>query len=93
MAESDSTTGDLPRSVEVSVTPAESVSDAVVMAISDETSTPVEECEPLYDAVNPDALDALCSSFSGDGAVSFAYNGYDVTVTDEETIVLRPRVE
>ena len=48
---------------------------------------------PLYDAVDPDALDSLFRSSSGDnpraaGAMQFTYCGYDVRVEADGTIVI-----
>ena len=54
------------------------LSSAVVEAVaSAEGVEPFDLSEPLYDAINPDALDAL---FAGnDGRVTFEYHGYRVT--------------
>ncbi|WP_126662714.1 HalOD1 output domain-containing protein [Haloterrigena salifodinae] len=48
---------------------------------------------PLYDAVDPDALDSLFQSSSTDGpqttgAVQFTYYGYDVRVDADGDIVV-----
>lgn len=32
------------------------------MAVAQRKGTPVEELRPLYDVVDPDALDALCTA-------------------------------
>ncbi|WP_435175994.1 HalOD1 output domain-containing protein [Halorussus sp. AFM4] len=65
----------------------ESLSAAVVRAVaavSDRSSAgdPREALDPLYDSVDPDALDALFrhADDSQTGAVEFAYCGYEVTV-------------
>jgi hypothetical protein len=43
---------------------------------------PAELPEPLYEAIDPDALDALFEGHnSSNGVVTFSYCGYDVTVT------------
>ncbi|QCS43032.1 HalOD1 output domain-containing protein [Natrinema versiforme] len=58
----------------------------VVEAVADrEGVAPMELQPPLYDAVDPEALNALVSSADGDTdtgtvRVSFEYNGYDITV-------------
>lgn len=39
----------------------ESPSEGVVLAVSAVVGRPPDELDPLYDAVDPDALDALCS--------------------------------
>lgn len=66
----------------------ESLSEAVVRAVaavSDRNTAgedPDDRLDPLYDAVDPDALDALFRRVddSRTGAVEFAYCGYRVTV-------------
>lgn len=61
-------------------------SDAVVEAVATSEDVPSTHLDPpLYDAVDPDALDALFESrATDDGVVSvgFAYGGYAVTVHD-----------
>jgi hypothetical protein len=53
----------------------------------DETDLP-----PLYDAVDPDALDALLGSVRTDGpdevSVGFEYAGYTVVVSEDGAISL-----
>lgn len=52
------------------------------------------ELDPLYEAIEPDALDALFAPL-GDrraaGAVSFTYCGYRVTVESEESVTVAAR--
>lgn len=63
-----------------------SVSTAVVEAVSDVTETPPVQLNPLYNAVNPDALDLLFKpTHSGaprenEGEITFTYNECRVTV-------------
>ncbi|WP_265108966.1 HalOD1 output domain-containing protein [Halosolutus halophilus] len=44
------------------------------------------DLEPLYSAIDPDALDALCRSGSGFDSIEFTYGGHGVTIaaTDGE---------
>ncbi|MFC4549025.1 MULTISPECIES: HalOD1 output domain-containing protein [Halorussus] len=81
----------------------ETVADAVLSAvreISGRPSAPRSEdvatdgesrcLPPLFDAVNPDALDGLCSGSSDrDVEVSFPYAGYEVSVTGTNTVSVR----
>lgn len=71
-------------------TPARTVVDVVAVA----TNTPPENLVPLYEAVDPDALNRLLEH-SSDGSpgptVSFQYAGCDVTVRVNGTIVATPR--
>lgn len=62
----------------------ESLSTAVVQTLADAEGVDPLELDPLYNTLDPDALDKLFSS-TGDsepqGSVRFTTNGYEVTVT------------
>ncbi len=63
----------------------EAVSRAVIAATSDATGRDVTELQPLFRAVDPDALDALLAPRSaerggGPLGIAFAYGGCRVTV-------------
>jgi len=69
--------------------PEQTVSEAVLTAVAEREG--VEETEldtPLYDAIDPDALDALFQNRRGH--VSFQYAGYLVTVDHDRNITLTP---
>jgi len=54
---------------------------AVVRAIAAATGRPARELSPLYDSIDPDALDALCEHArrrSASTGLSFAHAGVDV---------------
>ncbi|MBO4247640.1 hypothetical protein IL252_07400 [Halomicrobium sp. IBSBa] len=55
-------------------------STAIVEAVSTSADTPAVELPPLYEVVDPDALDALFADGQTFGVVTFEYAGYDVTV-------------
>ncbi|SNZ17036.1 hypothetical protein SAMN06269185_2860 [Natronoarchaeum philippinense] len=57
---------------------AQSASSRVVSAVAAETDRDQSQMPPLYDAVDPDALDALLDRPST--AITFRYAGRDVTV-------------
>jgi hypothetical protein len=64
-------------------------SQAVVEAVADHRGVAVEELrDPLYDVVDPDALDDLFRD--GTGRVAFEYLGYDVTVRHDGTVDVFP---
>lgn len=66
-------------------TPSEAVVDAVA-AISDAEPASLE---PLYEAIDPDAIDALCTSGdAAEPAVSFEYSGYAITIEGSERVVV-----
>ena len=68
----------------------EPLSQVVVEAVaSAEGVDPLDLEVPLYDAVDPDALDALFESGGAvDGRVEFEYYGYDVTATGDGRVTL-----
>lgn len=69
----------------------ESVTEAVVSAVAEAKKSDPLSLDPLYDAVDPDALDALFESdrvAPGDSQrrVSFTYCGCEVTVTSTSDV-------
>lgn len=70
-----------------------SPSQAVVESVAArEGVDPTELSGRLYDAVDPDALDALFGTREGtrfDGRVVFDYHGYEVTVLGPDEVELR----
>jgi len=64
-------------------TDAETVSAAVVAAVGSVAGKSATELPPLYDAVDPDALDALFDRANGDGqlrTVAFSFDGHRVVL-------------
>lgn len=72
-------------------TPSEAVVEAVAAVLE---TDPVDGLEPLYEAVDPDALDSLFESTAernrDGGLVSFAYGGVVVTLYADRRIVVAP---
>lgn len=64
--------------------PDESVSEAVVWATANRSDRSLVDdgnmLPPLYEAIDPDALDALFSASGADPTIEFLYAGYRVTV-------------
>ncbi len=79
--------------------PGESVSVAVVEAVATASGrSPVPDgsgadpLPPLYDAVEPDAIDALFGADSQfDGCLRFTYGGYRVVLEGDGTITVAAR--
>ena len=73
----------------------ENPSLAVVRAVAEASGEDPTEMEPLYRAIDPDALDALCSSPewspSNEVAVTFPYNGYVVEVSGDGDVSVTSR--
>lgn len=66
---------------------AESVCELIVHEVADrEGIEPWTVAEPLYDSINPEALETLFRGSSG--RVTFEYMGYVVTVTHEHEVVI-----
>lgn len=61
-------------------------STAIVKTVSSRTGQPVTELPPLYEVIDPDALDVLFSGRETLGVVTFEYAGHDVTVRADQTI-------
>jgi hypothetical protein len=69
---------------EVTARPAAAVVEAVATA---EGWAPADVPEPLYESVDPDALEALVASVDR-GRITFTYLGYEVTVDADGTVTL-----
>lgn len=71
----------------------EPASDAVVQAVASATNRESLELPPIYDAIDPDGLDALFAATdeaTREGiTISFAYAGCDVAVDASEVRVRR----
>ena len=67
----------------------ESVSVATVHTVADVTGNDVSMLPPLYESIDPDALDRLFASTGGErrpGSVEFRYAGYLVTITNSSDL-------
>lgn len=68
---------------------------AVLNTVAERTGTDVLELPPIYDAIDPDALEAVLGHANGGGdcRVEFSYHGYQVTVTGAGEVSLDSDVE
>jgi hypothetical protein len=66
-------------------------SEAVLETVADRAGVDATELPSLYDAIDPDALDALFRD-GRPGRVSFVYAGHEVTVCgrDQVTVICEP---
>jgi len=63
--------------------------EAVVRAVATVRGVdPIDLRTPLFEAIDPDALDRLFASPADDLSVSFRYHGHDVTLTADLTVVV-----
>lgn len=74
----------------------EPLSTLIITAIADITGNAPTDLEPLYDRIDPDALDRLFSpnpdgSLGAAGPVTFTFHGHEVTVERHGHVVIRPR--
>lgn len=65
-------------------------STAVVETVTEAQGQEPTSTEPLYRAIDTDALDDLMRSGDGDVRVEFAFEGHRVTVEDDGTVIARP---
>ncbi len=73
----------------------DSLTERIVTTVAEADGQSVDELEPLYDVINPDALESLFASRADgsprpDGEVSFQYAGYWVTVSSDGAVELDP---
>jgi hypothetical protein len=83
----------LRESVTYQAEPEQSLSEAVIAAFA--TAADVDQLEladefgPLYDAIDPTALDSLFrAGRATNGAVTFCYAGYEITADQTGTVVV-----
>jgi Halobacterial output domain 1 len=69
-------------SIRNSVSATESITETVVRAVTEAYG--MEPATPLYEAIDPDALEALYQH--GSPEVSFEYIGYYITVHSDRTV-------
>lgn len=71
------------------------LSRTVISAVAEATDTDPTEIEPLYETLDPDALDRLfqrnpMAPYSFDGRVSFTMEGCDVVVHADQRVTVTP---
>lgn len=73
--------------------PSDELCRAVIRAVSDAEGVDPEDLEsPLYEAIDPDALDGLFAGRANTtGRIVFRYHGYTVTVSSDDRVDLAPR--
>jgi len=61
--------------------PPRTAAEKIIDLISDaEGEAPTELAPPLYDAIDPEALDDLTESMDPEGTIAFEYCGHEVRV-------------
>lgn len=71
-------------------TDCQSVSQAVIDAVAAaEDTRPTELTPPLYDVVDPEALDRVFAGRASVGKVVFNYNSYEVSVDADGFVTVR----
>jgi hypothetical protein len=68
------------RSVRVDLPENSPASERVVEEVASLQEVPPTDLEPLYDSMDPAALDALLSCGAWTGEVRFEYHGYEIAV-------------
>ena len=71
-------------SVPLEACPIESPSLAVVEFVATLEDAEAETLAPLYESVDPEALDEIHESLDDAGSLAFPYEGYEITLTETE---------
>jgi hypothetical protein len=66
----------------------EPLTQTIVNKVATAAADDVTELPPLYETIDPDALEALLDSSPPDTWISFSYHGFVVTVTGDRTVSL-----
>lgn len=64
-------------------------STSVIRSVAVYENKEMTDLPPLYGAIDPDLLDALVESMQG-GEVTFPFAGYQVSVSADRTVTLKP---
>lgn len=84
--------------IQIATAEATNLSQSVVEAVADaEGVDPLELSPPLYEVIDPDALDRVFAVTPAngrmDGQLTFLYNGYEVTVCGDGYVTVEERGE
>jgi len=73
--------------------PGSSITTTVLRGVATLSETDATEMEPLFETVDPDALDRLVESFPADQQwnMVFSYHGYDVSIEASGRVELSPK--
>lgn len=72
----------------------ESLTPTIIESVADTTNvSPRELSTPLYNVVDPDALERVFAGESAVGEVVFTYHGCEVTVSSDGTVSADPNNE
>lgn len=63
------------------------VYEQVIYAVANANGVDPTDLDPLYDTIDPDALDSLFGSGT-EGTIAFAYEGHDVAVNGDDTVAV-----
>lgn len=66
----------------------EDITETIISEVADEEGVDPLELEPLYNAVDADALQSLCEPPSDVNRVEFEYVGYEVIIEDGNQVHL-----
>ena len=72
---------------EYRICPSESPSLRTVFSVVDATGRDQDELRPLYEVIDPDALDTLVRDSAADVRLTFRYEGCEVRIDDERVRV------
>ena len=72
-------------------TDGQSLSRAVIDTVAAVEGTPPTELPPLYDVIDPEALDKVFAGKESLGKVVFNYNSYEVSVEADGYVAVKDR--
>jgi hypothetical protein len=72
---------------EYRIRPSESPSLRTVFSVVDATGRDQDELRPLYEVIDPDALDTLVRDSAGSVRLTFRYEGCEIRIDDERVRV------
>lgn len=71
------------------------LTEQIITAVADATNTTPHELPPLYEAINPDALNRLFApTYTGDsradGRITFLYADHEVVIHGSDVVAVKP---
>ncbi|SIR63192.1 hypothetical protein SAMN05421858_3016 [Haladaptatus litoreus] len=76
----------------------EPISTVIAETIANHKGVDPADLEPLYETIDPDALDALFAHRTDGtarttGQITFVHAGYEITVTSDRTVTVEPSTD
>lgn len=69
------------------------LSSKIIQVLASIEDVPPNDLEPLYDSVDPDALDSIFANRGGKGHVKFYHSNHCITATSNREIIVESKEE